>query len=42
MVIPDNYIGSLEIIVPFGYSVVHSEGFLLSGAPFVLCFEKSM
>ena len=42
MVIPDNYIGSLEVIVPFGYCIVHSKAFLLGSAPFALCFGKSM
>ena len=42
MVILDNYIGSLEVIVPFGYCIVYSKGFLFSGTPFALCFGKSM
>ena len=42
MVIPDNYIASLEVIVPFGYHIVYSKGFLYGGTPFVLCFGKSV
>ena len=42
MVIPDNYIGSVEVIVPFGYCIINSKGFLLGGTPFALCFRKSV
>ena len=35
-------IGSLEIIIPLGNGIINSVSFLFSGAPFSLCFQKSM
>ena len=35
-------VSSLEIIIPFGNGIIYSLSFLLSGAPFSLCFQKGV
>ena len=42
MVTLDNYIGSLKVIVPFGYCIIYSKSFLLGGTSFALCVGKGV
>ena len=41
-VIVDYDIGSLEVVIPFGYSIIYYIGFLFWGSAFPLCFSESV